>query len=667
MTDSEINATPKLNSVPTNEPIDTSDLFPDYLVECDEHLTGARRLLLQLESNPAEARREHLDGLFRHFHTIKGLSGIAAVREAELLAHHLEEYLGALRKNLVSLTPAGVDALVAGARTLEGAISARRDGTPPPEFNALIAQLTALTNGTAAPTANPNAARRQTPISSAHPPDKPDHTPEVLRTGNRVWRVTFTPTPVLSERGVNVSTVRERLRVAGEIVRAEPITVPGGGISFAFLVTSSNADFPSHFAGDGLRVEPYESPAPEPVVEPSRSVPLAPSNIVRVDLGKLDELMRTLGELVITRARLDGVLGRVSALLPAAERRELQETSLTVERQLRALRDGVMRVRLVPIRDVFTRMRFVVRDLTRETGQEIELGLTGEGTEIDKFVVERLADPLLHLVRNAISHGMEPVAERITAGKPARGRIDLRTVAAGGAVVIEVEDDGRGIDAERVFARARAAGLTPPGGWSDPGAVLDLICSPGFSTRDSTDRASGRGVGMDVVRRAIEELGGTLDLVTRPGRGTRFTARLPLTLAIADALIVTVGPQTYAAPQAAVREVILVEPDTVTAFENNELIRHHGGVLPLLRLTDLFRAPEPTTAFPALVVGEGLHAIAIAVDRVIGLREIVVRQLSDPLVQVPGLAGATELGDGRAVLILDAVGLARYARTRRPH
>ena len=653
--------------MPTNDRTETDDLFPDYLVECDEHLTGARRLLLRLETNPAAARREDFDGLFRHFHTIKGLSGIAAVREAEQLAHHLEEYLGAIRKSIVSFTPTGADALVAGVKALEEVIGARRDGFPPPEIGPLIARVTALTapGKGATATGNQSDAGHQPPARSV--PDDPDPVRDAIRAGSRVWWVTFVPTPGLAERGVNVGTVRERLRAAGEIVRAEPVTVPGGGISFRFLVASSDAEFPSRFVGDGMSVESHAPPEPEPksTIEPPRSAPLVPSNIVRVDLGKLDELMRTVGELVITRARLDGVLERVAALLPGAERRELQETSLTVERQLRALRDGVMRVRLVPVRDVFTRMRFVVRDLTRETGQEIELVLTGEGTEIDKFVVERLADPLLHLVRNAVSHGLEPAADRIAAGKPACGRIDLRATAAGGAVVVEVEDDGRGIDPERVFARARAAGLVPPGGWADPGAVLDLICAPGFSTQDAADRVSGRGVGMDVVRRAVEELGGALDLVTRSGRGTRFTARLPLTLAIADALIVTVGSQTYAAPQAAVREVVLVEPGAVTALENNELIRHHGRVLPLLHLTDMFRAPRPTTEFPVLVVGEGRHAIALAVDRVVGLREIVVRQLSDPLVQVPGLAGATELGDGRAILILDAVGLARYARARR--
>jgi two-component system, chemotaxis family, sensor kinase CheA len=280
-------------------------------------------------------------------------------------------------------------------------------------------------------------------------------------------------------------------------------------------------------------------------------------------------------------------------------------------------------------------------------------------------VVERLADPLLHLVRNAVSHGLEPPAERAAAGKPPRGRLALRAAAAGGAVVVEVADDGRGIDPEAVFARARAAGLVPPDAPADPAAVLDLICTPGFSTRETADTGSGRGVGMDVVRRAAEALGGSLSLATTPGKGTRFTARLPVTLAIADAVIVAVGGQTYAVPQSAVREVVQVEPGSATAFENNELLRLRGGVVPLVRLTDLFGAPRPEGGFPALVVGEGGRAVALATDRVLGLREVVVRPLADPLVQSPGLAGATELGDGRAVLILDPAGLARAARSRR--
>lgn len=643
---------------------DVDDLFPDYLVECDEHLTGLRATLLGIESTSGGVRREHLDSLFRHFHTLKGLSGIAGVREAESLAHHLESYLGPLRDNPSALTAEWLIVLGDGVTALERVIVARRDGTSPPDVAPLIARL-------AGPRPEPeeHAADRSPPQPRSGgqlAPEKLAALDAAVREGARAWRVVFVPSPALAERGVSVGAVRERLRAGGQIVHSEPVTVPGGGISFAFLVASRAPDFAAGVASDGVTVEPYERPvAPVPAVQPVRGAPsVAPANVVRVDLAKLDELMHTVGELVITRARLDGTLNRVAPLLPGAERRELEETSLTVERQLRALREGVMRVRLVPVRDVFARMRFVVRDLAREAGQEIDLALTGEGTEIDKFVVERLADPLLHLVRNAVSHGLEPPAERVAAGKPPRGRIDLRAAAAGGAVVIEVEDDGRGIDPERVFARARAVGAVPPDGWADPNAVLDLLCTPGFSTRETADRASGRGVGMDVVRRAIEELGGSLDLATSPGRGARFTARLPLTLAIADALIVAVAGQTYAVPQAAVREVVMVEPGAVTALENNELLRHHGAVLTLLRLSDLFGSPRSAGAFPALVVGEGTRAVAVAADRVVGLREVVVRQLADPLVQAPGFAGATELGDGRAILILDAVGLARYARTR---
>ena len=650
---------------------DPEDLFSDYLVECDEHLTGARILLLDLESKPVTVRGEQLDSLFRHFHTIKGLSGIAGVREAEQLAHSLEEYLGALRKGTVALSDGGVSVLIDGVKTLEAVIGARRDGTPTPGIDVLVARVAALLAQHKRPDPEPiEVSARSTGMDRPAQEPSPSALAAIgaaLREGRRAWRITFVPTPARAERGINVGLVRERLKASGEIHHAGPLTT-AGGISFLFFVTSPHTDFATTLAGDGLTIEPFELPAvaTEPAVSSSvlSSGSLAPRNVVRVDLARLDELMRTVGELVITRARLDAAVDRVARTLPATERRELQETSLTVERQLRDLREGVMRVRLVPVRDVFARMRFVVRDLARETGQEIDLGLTGEHTEIDKFVVERLADPLLHLVRNAVSHGLEPASVRIVAGKPARGRIDLRATAAGGAVVIEVEDDGHGIDSERVFAQARALGIVPPGGWADPGALLDLICTPGFSTRDSADRTSGRGVGMDVVRRAIEELGGSLEMTTLAGRGTRFTARLPLTLAIADALIVMVGGQTYAAPQTVVREVVLVESKAITALENNELLRYHGRVLSLLRLTDLFGVPRPAGAFPALVVGEGGQAVALAVDRVIGLREIVVRQLTDPLVQVPGLAGATELGDGRAILILDAIGLARYARNR---
>lgn len=645
-----------------SDKFDPDSLFPEYVAECEEHLAAAGQLLLDLEATAGQLDRAQLNSLFRNFHTVKGLSAMVGLPEAERLAHQLESYLGAVRKGQVVFTPDGVTALIEGVKSLERVIAARGAGQPLPAVDPLIGRVSALIPGDAVGASPPVPAPQL--VASADPHGRAN---AAAREGASVWRVRFTPSPARAEGGLTINTLRERLTAAGEIVHAEPVVTPGG-VSFTFLMIGRTADFADGFRDDGLIVERYEpppvdAPEPPPTSTASRIPSLGSANLVRVDLGRLDELMRTVGELVITRARLDNGLGRVAAALPPAERRELRETSLTLERQLRDLREGVMRVRLVPVRDVFARMRFVVRDLAREAGLEIDLHLTGESTEVDKFVVERLADPILHLIRNAVSHGLEPPDERAAAGKPQRGRLDLRATAAGGAIVIEVEDDGRGVDPERVFEQARAAGLVPPAAGTDPAAVLDLLCSPGFSTRGGSDRASGRGVGMDVVARAVEDLGGTLALSTRVGRGTRFTVRLPLTLAIADALVVTVAGHTFVAPQAAVREVVEVEPGAVVALENNQLLSHRGGVVPLVRLADLFGLGRPAGGFVALIVGDG--GLALGVDRVLGVREVVVRPLADPLVQVPGVSGATELGDGRAVLILDAAGLARHARSHR--
>lgn len=645
------------------------DDLDDYVAECDEHLSAARRLLLDLDEfeHPNVVHRGQLDELFRAFHTVKGLSGMVGARAAEGAAHHLENYLGAVRKGHPPLTAAGVDVLLDGVGVLEAAVAAYRSGGPPPDPAPLAARVAALLPD-----------RPPVPPAAAHPPDRSPELPAAvhlladrrakldaaLARGERVWRVSFAPAPGLAARGVNVNSVRGRLQAVGEVIHAEPVPVLGGGVQFAFILAAPrDADF-AGWAADGITVDPYQPPEPAGPSERPPSASFAPAHLVRVDLGRLDDLMRTVGELVLSRARLETGLARVVGYLPARERRELEEAALAIERQLRDLREGVMRVRMVPVRDLFARMRLVVRDLTRETGKDVELVVAGEGTEIDKFVVERMTDPLLHLVRNAVSHGLEPAAERAATGKPPRGRLALRAFATGGTIGLEVEDDGRGVRVDAVFARARAAGIVPPDAPHDPAAVLDLICTAGFSTRDEADRESGRGVGMDVVRRAVETLGGSLALDSRPGAGTRFTARLPLTLVVADVLTVDVGGRTYAVPQTAVREVVPVEVGSLTVLENNELIRCHGGVLPLLRLGDVFRAPRPAGPFVALVVGEGAAAVALAADRALGLREVVVRPLADPLVQVPGFGGATELGDGRPVLILDPAGMARYARRR---
>lgn len=646
----------------TEHDLPFAEFIDDYFAECDEHLSVARKSLLGLESSVGRKSldRSLLADLFRSFHSIKGLSAMVGVKEAEHLAHQMESYLSALTKDQVALTVDGLDALIRGVQTLEQVIAARRAQTQAPSFGPLLTALHGLVPKDASAD-QPSRTSERAPAPSAP-------------AGTRVWQFMFVPSAELAELGINVNTIRQRLQEVGELIRATPVMLAEGQIAFSFLVATSleEAAF-LPWEADGLTFAPHEVEATGQVSEENSEEPPAPgnghvsslmhSNVVRVDLARLDELMRMIGELVISRARLDDNLKRLAATLSVAELRTLQETNQALERQLRDLREGVMRVRLVPVREIFARMQFVVRDLTREVGKKVTLSLSGQETEIDKFVVERMMDPLLHLVRNAVSHGLEKPEERLARGKPAEGTIALRAGTSGETIRIEVEDDGRGIDADKVFARARETGLRDRTTLDDSAGLLDLICAPGFSTREEADRASGRGVGMAVVRSAVEELGGTLTLSTRPGQGTCFTIQLPLTLAIADALIVTVAGQTFAVPQVAVREVIQVNANAVKTIENNELVAHRDAALPLIRLGAFFGLTESVhQSFHVLIVGAGLAAVGIAVERILGLREIVVRPLTDPLIRVPGIGGATELGDGRAVLILDALPLTRAAR-----
>ena len=628
----------------------------EYFAECDEHLATIRRLLLDLEASAAgdrPVRPAVLEELFRSFHSIKGISGMVELREAEMLAHHMESYLRVLRQRESRLTDAGLDALVVGVDMLERTIAARRDHEPAPNADHVLDTLAAVVPGAEA--GAPAGEMRDDVTLPPRPPS---------------WRVTFAPSAALLARGINVDSVRARLREHGEIVSAAP-RIMSGGIAFEFLISADlDAAAIAQWHDDGILAEPAAedvAAAPEPSADADarESQRVGPSHVVRVDLTRLDELMRIIGDLVISRARLDAALDRVASRVPPVEWRAVQEHTQTLDRQLRDLREGVMRVRLVPVGEIFRRMPFVVRDLARDTGRRVRLELRGQETEIDKFLIERMMDPVLHLVRNAVSHGFELPAERAAAGKPEEGTLTLAAASVGHTVVLEIADDGRGIDASAVAARARAMGIAVPDGPLEAGTVLDLICAPGFSTRVETDRVSGRGVGMAVVKTTVEELNGSLTLQTAPGEGTRFVIELPLTLSITDALIAHVGERTFAVPQANVREVIELDPATIRTMEQHEIAPFRGGTLPILRLSRLFGIPDrPRRALHVFVVGAGSDAVGIAVDRVSGQREIVVRSMADQMIQAEGVAGATDLGDGHVVLILHLPDLARQARAR---
>lgn len=700
-----------------------ANFLDDYFAECDEHIINIRDNLLAVEGQINQPKIEHslLDKLFVSFHSIKGLSGMVGLKEAEQLAHEMESYLRLLREQTVTLTPPGIDALINGTAMLEQVITAYHTQSQLPDIGLVMSQLTnafsenfteqeSKANTTEIVT-NESVSSFATPVASiVLKPQEEAELKLALEQGETAWQFEFCPGQEKAERGINVNSIRERLHAIGKLIHASPKIQENGGVSFNFLVTTNVTE--TSFAGwgaDGLTYRPYliteneAQPEPEQLVSlaPSPASPISsisplinttgstPSNVVRVDLTKLDELMRMVGELVTTRAKFADNLKNLKNKLPDTELRSLRETNLTLERQLRDLREGVMRVRLVPIGEIFTRMQFVIRDLAKESQKQISLELHGQNTEIDKFVVERMLDPMMHMVRNAVSHGLESESERIKSGKSPEGKITLRAATAGEMVVIEIADDGRGVDVEAVMNRAKKQGLIDSfvaNQAVDNNTILDLICSPCFSTRDQADLTSGRGVGMSVVKNTVNELGGFTILDFERGKGTKLTIQIPLTLAIADALIISVQQQTFAIPQSAIREVIQVPESSIAVLENNEIIPYRHQVLPLIRLSAVFnlnnnnrpptnseikinqkfsqiQLPTAKSTLKLIVVGNGVNAIAIAVDQILGQQEIVVRPLTDPLVQVIGIAGATELGDGRVVLIIDTLALTRIANS----
>lgn len=612
-------------------PLDPA-LLDDFYTECDELFGQMRTHLATLEQTgvaPATTDAA-LEGLYRSLHSFKGICGIVGLRSAEQLAHAGEDVLRPIARREAPATPGRIEHVGRSVRRLEQIVAAHRVHQPLPAIDDLLAPA--------------ESADEEVPAAGA---------PAATLSGSE-WLATFAPSPELDRRGINIGSIRPRLAAAGRIDKAAPVIRADGTMVFEFTLTLPAPPPPEELAtwsADGVTFQPIApEPAPpaEPLASDSGSLSIAPSHLVRVDLGRLDDLMRIMGEIVVHRSRLDERIARLEG-----DRTALQEVNVALGRSLRDLRTAITRVRLVPIAEVFTRFPYIVRDLARETGKKVRLVIEGEDTEIDKYLVERLKEPLLHLVRNAISHGIETPAERLAHEKPEEATLTLRAFAAGQTVRIEIRDDGRGLQVAQILARAASAGL-PVAESPTPADLLALICQPGFSTRAAADLAAGRGVGMAVVRTTMQELGGLLSVDTAAGDFTQFTLRLPLTLSIADTFIVSSGPQTCAVPQGFIEEVVQFEENDVRTVKQTEVIPYRDGVLPLIRLHQLLGVEQRTrTRIPVLVIGSERGSAGLAVDRVHTQREVVVRPLADPLLKVRGISGATELGDGRPILILD--------------
>jgi two-component system chemotaxis sensor kinase CheA len=403
-------------------------------------------------------------------------------------------------------------------------------------------------------------------------------------------------------------------------------------------------------------------PAAAPAAAPPPAAP-AEGATLRVPVDKIDLLLNQVGELVVTQSMLQ----QLGAALDPAARQQLEPVLGALQRHARDLQDTVMAVRMVPVGTLFARFPRLVRELAAQLGKRVDLRLEGESTELDKGMVERIVDPLTHLVRNALDHGIEAPAERRTRGKPEAGRLTLAAAHEGTSVIVTVRDDGAGLSRPKLLAKARERGLATPDGMSDT-QVWALIFAPGFSTAAAVTEVSGRGVGMDVVQRNVAALGGSIEIDAAEGRGMAVRVRLPLTLAILDAMLVRVADECYVLPLAAVVESFRPEDATAGRIAGQRIVRLRDAVLPVLVLQALFDVPAgPEAAGRKVLVAVEADGgrVALEVDELLGQQQVVVKNLLANCGPVPHVSAATVLGDGRVALILDVGSLVRLARRDR--
>jgi two-component system, chemotaxis family, sensor kinase CheA len=388
----------------------------------------------------------------------------------------------------------------------------------------------------------------------------------------------------------------------------------------------------------------------------------APKQTIRVDLDKIDRLGNVVGELVITQAMLTQRLTETRTQSPL-----LANNLAELEHLLRELQEGVMAIRTQPVKSVFQRMPRLVRELAAQTNKQVRLVVKGESTEVDKTVIERLGDPLTHMIRNAIDHGLETPDERASAGKEAEGVVTLSAEHRGGRIVIEVIDDGRGINRARVLEKATEKGLIQPGVNLSDEEIDNLIFLPGFSTAKEVSNISGRGVGMDVVRSSVIDLGGRIIMSSTPGKGSRFTMTLPLTLAVLDGMVVAVGDQTFVLPLSHIIESLQPHNEDVRPFGvNRKLLKVRDTYVPLIEIGELFNVAESagdtTKGVVILVESEGTGRLALAVDQILGQRQVVIKSFEGNYRHIDGVGAATILGDGRVALIIDVDGIVSHCR-----
>lgn len=654
----------------------------EFVAEATEIVEGLSRELLVLDEHRGEEPEpDRLNAIFRAAHSLKGLASLFGQDRIARLAHVLEDALDALRLGKISADDALMDAFIDGLDVLSGllAMASRGESEGPPAERALVLaqHIETLVAPPPAKEADP-LEKLGIDASVLHVlTEYEEHRlRENVKKGVTLYKVRAVFK--LDDFDQRLGALNAGLKPIAEVVSTLPSAQASDETSIAFdlLVAckKSAAELEQVIAPFGATqalLSASTAPPPRP------SAPMAPSTLppsevslrslsqtVRVDIGRLDRLMAAVGDLLLTRSNIqrfaEAAKTAGSGALHPLWAQELSREARALERKLDDLQKGILEVRMVPLGQVFDRLARLVRRLLRESGKEIDFETSGGDVELDKLIVEELSDPLMHLLRNAIDHGIEAPAKRQAAGKPRRGKVRLRATSQGNHVVIEVGDDGAGMDEARIRDEAVARGLVSEGKASElpRSELLNLVFLPGFSTRRQVSEMSGRGVGLDVVKTNLQRLSGLIDIVSEPGHGTTFVLTLPLTLAIIRALVVQASGRIYAVPLNSVLEIVAVRPSELRTVEHRQMLSVRGQTVPFVRLSQLFKLPPAEVEQHYVVlVGLAQHRMGLAVDALLGQQDVVTKPLSARLKDVPGLAGATDLGDRRAVLVLDVPAL----------
>lgn len=626
----------------------------EFIAEAEDILEESGRLLLELQDTlQSGVDPETTNALFRALHTLKGLSGLFGHSSITEISHSLESILDEIRLGKIALTEEILRFLFKSIDFLREMITAIKDEKEIDATN-YIKEINLFKETLSAVQETGSLSGLIDKSILKVLSDYEEHRLKVnIKDGKGIYlaKTVFS----LMDFDKSLEDITKAIKSLGELISTLPTSqnLPPDSIGFNLLFGSQKPydEIKQAIKRDLLELVPLKIKKSAPKEASLKSV----STTVRVDIEKLDRILNTIGELTLAK----GAVARIS--------REMQEMyghgplvidihkiSQTLDRRLIELQDQVLEIRMVPTGQIFSRLSQVIRRYSREVGKQIELQMYGEDTEIDKYLAEEIIDPLVHIVRNAIDHGIEPVEERKKRGKSEMASIVLKAYQRGNHVVIDVRDDGAGIDIEKIKKKALEKGLIEQGAELQRRELMELIFMPGFSTKEIVSEVSGRGVGLDIVRDKVSALGGFVDVETELGVGTTFTLTLPITLAIIKSLIVRVGNERFAVPLTSISETLSIDTKSLQTVEGREVYNLRGVMLPMARLSSLFLM-EPSTQerMFAVIVGFGERSIGILVDELIGQQEIVIKSLGDYFKGFRGFAGAAEIGKHEVILVVD--------------